>query len=492
MPRDDKADPFALRIALLYALLSAIWILVSDQVVLALIYDPRQVALVETYKGWGFVLVTAVLLYVLQRHQFGRAAKVEAERGREAARLADILQIVAQAIIAVDRKGRILVFNQAAEETFGYRSEEILGRPLDLLLPAPYPRVVRTLIASLADGSSPPPPSLKGQEISARRRNGQPFEAEASISRLEQEGLTLFAIALSDVSERKRAEQALRLSEGQYRGFLEHVPLGVYRSDPQGQLLVANSALAQMLGFETENDLLALNLGRDLYADPQERERWLHQLDAEGELRGAEVRLRRRDGKEIVVVEHSRAVRDEEGRILYYEGTLTDITDRIRAEERLRFLSTHDPLTGLYNRSYYEEELVRLGRGRAFPVSVIVADLDGLKDVNDTFGHEAGDGLLREAAEILRATFRAEDVVARIGGDEFAILLPSSTIADARQAIQRVRARVAERNRNQAKVALGISLGCGVAPSEEELGSALRDADAGMYQEKVSQRELKR
>jgi len=267
MPRDDKSDPFALRIALLYALLSAIWILVSDQVVLALIHDPRQVALVETYKGWGFVLVTAVLLYVLQRHQFGRAAKVEAERGREAARLADILQIVAQAIIAVDRKGRILVFNQAAEETFGYRSEEILGRPLDLLLPAPYPRVVRTLIASLADGSSPPPPSLKGQEISARRRNGQPFEAEASISRLEQEGLTLFAIALSDVSERKRAEQALRLSEGQYRGFLEHVPLGVYRSDPQGQLLVANSALAQMLGFETENDLLALNLGRDLYAD---------------------------------------------------------------------------------------------------------------------------------------------------------------------------------------------------------------------------------
>jgi len=158
MPRDEKADPFALRIALLYAFVSAVWILVSDQVLLALIHDPQQIALAETYKGWGFVLVTAVLLYVLQRHQFGRAAKVQAERGREAARLADILQIVAQAIIAVDRNERILVFNKAAEETFGYRSEEILGRQLDLLLPAPYPRVLRTLIASLADGSRPPPP----------------------------------------------------------------------------------------------------------------------------------------------------------------------------------------------------------------------------------------------------------------------------------------------------------------------------------------------
>jgi diguanylate cyclase (GGDEF)-like protein len=82
--------------------------------------------------------------------------------------------------------------------------------------------------------------------------------------------------------------------------------------------------------------------------------------------------------------------------------------------------------------------------------------------------------------------------VARIGGDEFAILLPSSAIADVHQAIQRVRAKVAERNQNQARVVLGISLGCGVARSEEELGSALREADASMYQEKVSQRELKR
>jgi diguanylate cyclase (GGDEF)-like protein/PAS domain S-box-containing protein len=491
MPRDGKPDPLALRISVLYALLGALWILVSDRVLLALAHDPRQIILLETYKGVGFVLVTAVFIFLLQRHQVRRAVKAEAERGREAARLADVLQVVAQAIIAVDRNERILVFNKAAEETFGCRSEEILGRRLELLVPGHDLRVLRGLISRLADRSGADPQTLKSQEILARRRNGQSFEAEVSISQLEQGGLTLFAIALSDIAERKRAEQALRLSEAQYRGFLEHVPLGVYRSNSEGHLLAVNSELAQMLGFDREADLLALNLGRDLYVDLQDRERCQRKLDAEGELRGVEVRMRRKDGAEIVAVEHSRVVRDANGQILHYEGTLSDITDRIHTEERLRFLGTHDPLTGLYNRSYYEEELLRLRRGRVFPVSVVMADLDGLKDVNDKFGHDEGDALLRETAQILQASFRAEDVVARIGGDEFGILLPSMALEGARQAIERVRARVAERNRGQPRVTLGISMGCGMAGSADALKAALRQADAGMYQKKTAQRESK-
>ena len=104
--------------------------------------------------------------------------------------------------------------------------------------------------------------------------------------------------------------------------------------------------------------------------------------------------------------------------------SVVDITQQKRAEDRLRFLSTHDVLTGLYNRAFFEEETTRMERGRHYPISVLMVDVDHLKITNDRRGHAAGDSLLRRAAAVLRAAFRTEDVVARIGGDEFAVLLP--------------------------------------------------------------------
>jgi diguanylate cyclase (GGDEF)-like protein/PAS domain S-box-containing protein len=103
-----------------------------------------------------------------------------------------------------------------------------------------------------------------------------------------------------------------------------------------------------------------------------------------------------------------------------------DITDRKQLEQELRYISTHDALTSLYNRTYFEEELIRLENGRFNPVGMIMFDLDGLKLVNDTMGHEAGDRLLKNFAQILQSCFRSSDIVSRVGGDEFAVLLPNS------------------------------------------------------------------
>ena len=106
--------------------------------------------------------------------------------------------------------------------------------------------------------------------------------------------------------------------------------------------------------------------------------------------------------------------------------SIVDISDRKEAEEKLRFMSFHDALTGLYNRAYFEEEMARLDGGRQYPVSIIACDLDGLKQINDQLGHDAGDRAIKAAAKILGLhTFRKEDVVARIGGDEFIVVLPS-------------------------------------------------------------------
>jgi diguanylate cyclase (GGDEF)-like protein len=112
------------------------------------------------------------------------------------------------------------------------------------------------------------------------------------------------------------------------------------------------------------------------------------------------------------------------------------------AEEKVAYLNTHDSLTGLYNRSYFQEEITRLERGRRFPVTVLMADIDNLKQVNETRGFLSGDQLIRNAADVLASCFRVEDVVARIGGDEFGVLLPEIASVSIEAINMRVNRRV--------------------------------------------------
>ena len=158
------------------------------------------------------------------------------------------------------------------------------------------------------------------------------------------------------------------------------------------------------------------------------------------------------------------------------------------AEERLKQLATHDSLTGLYNRVFFEEELARVERGRLFPVSVVMADVDGLKLVNDTHGHAAGDEFLRLAAHALRCAFRSEDVIARIGGDEFAILLPDASEPVVEAAVQRLRNLILIHNPVNSRSALSLSLGAATIEKGQSLTEAMQRADNRMYRDKVAHR----
>ena len=165
------------------------------------------------------------------------------------------------------------------------------------------------------------------------------------------------------------------------------------------------------------------------------------------------------------------------------------LREKRAAEERVRYLSAHDSLTGLYNRAYFNEELDRLRAAAGdYPVGFLIADLDGLKTANDAGGHQVGDLLIKKAAQVLQHGTRAEDVVARIGGDEFAIVLHGADEEQAGIAIAQIRATMDTFYHREVIFPISMSLGAGIATNHCLLEDALRRADEAMYQDKIQRK----
>jgi diguanylate cyclase (GGDEF)-like protein/PAS domain S-box-containing protein len=161
-----------------------------------------------------------------------------------------------------------------------------------------------------------------------------------------------------------------------------------------------------------------------------------------------------------------------------------EIAERKQMGEKLKLLSMHDALTGLYNRGFFDEEMKRFERGRQYPVSIVMADINSLKEINDRDGHAAGDALLQSAAQVLKTTFRNDDIVARIGGDEFAVLLPETDAESAGQLLLRVRGTLDKYNEVNSGPHLSIAFGSSTALQGDSLTDALKEADRLMYENK--------
>jgi len=270
------------------------------------------------------------------------------------------------------------------------------------------------------------------------------------------------------------------------RMLFEQVPVALYRSTPDGRLLDVNSAVVRMLGYPHREALLAVNAA-ELYVNPEDRARWQRLMDQNGLVTGFEVQWRRLDGTVIWVRESARVVRDATGRPAYYEGSAEDITARKRVEADLQYLASHDPLTGVFNRHRFQEELQRLiveARRAGRSGALLFVDLDNFKEANDRLGHKAGDDLLRVAVRALCARLRETDVLARLGGDEFGIL---AVPVGAGQAVA-VAERLLDALREQVVMIGGspfrLTASCGIALFPEHGVTAdelLAAADLSMY-----------
>jgi diguanylate cyclase (GGDEF)-like protein/PAS domain S-box-containing protein len=289
-------------------------------------------------------------------------------------------------------------------------------------------------------------------------------------------------------AERTHTLLALKASEARYRELYENVIAGVFQSTPDGKFMSANPALLKLLGYETEDEILGLDIGRDIYMYPEDRANWMNSiLQSGGEIRNAELVLKRKDGRRIVVLENSRAVRNEQGEVLYYEGTLTDITEAHDLSQQLSFEASHDALTGLINRREFELRLQRalesaLGT-QAFH-ALCYLDLDNFKVINDTCGHIAGDELLRQLAVTLQKKIRSHDVLARLGGDEFGVLLHNCRIENAAEIANELLRLTEQFQFVWGQNAFSVGASIGVVPidgHQRRVTQVLSAADAACY-----------
>ncbi len=305
------------------------------------------------------------------------------------------------------------------------------------------------------------------------------------LSEREIAPLKLVAGIIAGAIIKHETEKALKASEERYREILNTMEEGYYEVDLSGTVTYCNAAACRLYGYEP-GELNGINYS-SLYADPKRAFKTFRRVFLEGSTaRGLILEMKRKDGLlgygEISIT----PVKDEEGYITGFKGMGRDVTERIRYEQRLEYLSMHDQLMDIYNRAYFETELNRLEQGREYPVTIISADLDGLKLVNDTMGHDAGDGLLKDCAEVLKGALRRSDVLARVGGDEFSAILSRTDRKTGEAIMRRIRENVEAYNLAHAALPLGISIGTATAENKDiSLKDLFKRADDMMYRDKL-------
>ncbi|OYZ41993.1 MAG: GGDEF domain-containing protein [Methylotenera sp. 24-45-7] len=301
---------------------------------------------------------------------------------------------------------------------------------------------------------------------------------------------------IQNITTRKHIEQSLREAEGRYRSIFENAIEGIFQSTRSGLYLMVNPALARMYGYSSPQELMGVlnNINEQLYVDKARRAEFVQAIENSHNVQNFESLVYKKDGSTIWISENARAVTDEAGNLLYYEGTVEDITSRKSYEVQLEYQATHDTLTGLPNRCMLNDRLlqcINFATRYKNKMAVAFLDLDQFKLINDSMGHEVGDQLLLIMSQRLSACVREVDTVVRIGGDEFVILISNiDSIHDIMSSMKRILESVSEPCEiHGLNYLVTCSIGISLYPDDgADPTVLLKNADSAMYEAKKAGR----
>ena len=381
----------------------------------------------------------------------------------------------------------ILVYaNPRLAEMFGYPIEQLVGRPfVDLLVEEDRAKVMEKYHAHLAGKTV-----AKQYDIRVIDSSGKRVCCSLNVGlSVSQQGTTLTVGSARDVTLQNAALRELEAKKNKLEFILNQLPDVYYRTDMQGIITMISPACNEVLGHRPE-DMLNTAMA-SYYNTPEDRQKVVQNIaDAGGKTTQVEAALKHKDGSIIWVASNAAVRSDPDGNPSYIEGIARDITSRKHNEDRLLALSSIDSQTGAYTRRNFmdkAEELIHMIKRYNHIATLMIADLDHFKQINDNYGHHAGDLALAAFANVCLQEIREPDIFGRLGGEEFGFLLPETPITQAKVLAERIRIATdaIEIPVDGHIIKITVSIGMAeVGPGDHLLSSIMRRADQAMYQAK--------
>ncbi len=380
--------------------------------------------------------------------------------------------------------GRFIEVNATFLEKLGYEKEEIIGKTAKEIGLFADEKSHKSAVNNLENNGV-----IRDVSLKIRKKSGEFLDGLFSGVVIDNQFQKAFITVMMDMTEQRQAVDALRISEEKYSTIFEESPIAIQIYDREGQPIHVNNACLELFGAADIIEMEKLNLLKQTQITPQ----IYYELQEKRHVRFEKVldfdQLKSQQDfnstcSGIKYLDISVKSMLHEKKVNGCIVQILDITGQRTAQQHIEYLIYHDDLTGLYNRSYFEQKLVELDHKQNLPLTLVMADVNGLKLINDSFGHNMGDELLRKTADILQVGCKQGGTVARLGGDEFAIILPCTADDEANDIIRKIK-ELASCQRVKA-VDISISFGWETKSSEtQSIQEVFKFAEDHMYRNKL-------